>query len=156
MGSGQDGVFLVGVDLDQGQEGSREQSPGIGAADLVGIGPSLHERARLLVDLDDVLAAVLCRGDLLLGLLTLDGDPLLLGLEQAHRDGIGVGHLHELQPLGLEACNPSLSARDPLRVVRIAEHERFQLASDRLKVQPVEVDPEVPAALDAFLDVGGR
>jgi hypothetical protein len=111
----------------------------------------VHQEAGLLVDLHDVLVLALGLLRLVLSLFALDCYALLLRLEQVHGNGVGVGHLDELEALGVQSGDAPLRPRQPLRMVGVLEDLFAQLPGDDLAVHLLEPDPAVPAALNAIL-----
>lgn len=68
----------------------------------------------------------------------------------------GVRHLHELEPLCLQASDLALCPGNDRGCLVLASYERLQLRADVLGPEGVEVYPQVPALLDPPLDVGSR
>ncbi|MDA8040757.1 MAG: hypothetical protein M0Z69_16720 [Actinomycetota bacterium] len=154
--AGQLCLLIVGVDLYPGEKRLGQQPPHIRPPDQVGLGGSEHQVTGSVVELHDALAAILGFPLFSGGFIQLSGNPLLLDLEDVHGDGLGVGHLYELQALVLQPRDPPPGPLEPGGLVSVTHYQGVQLFAYRLAVKFVQLDPLRPGLLNPPLDLHRR
>src|ERR1700735_4780302 len=136
--------LVLGVDLYASEKRLDKKPPDLRPAELVGLDRAEHQVAGAAVELHDAFPAVLGRLLLLGGFFKLTCDTLLFSFEHIHRDRIGVSHLHQLEALVLQPCDPASVSQEPGSLVGISYQQGVEPLADRFPVELVQLDPLGP------------